>query len=145
MEPVFVALAALLVLGLGGYILLGGSILKPVAPSSQIDAFATAIAKQEGSNPTWNNPGDLTKSFGFSVLGVMNADGVLRFATSDDGWKALYKQLQDIVDGNSHFSLSMSLSSFGLEYSGDPNWATNVAGFLGVDTNTTLGQILGVS
>lgn len=115
----------------------------PPAPSAAIAAVAAAIAKAEGSNPDWNNPGDLTKSFGFPTAGVANSAGVLKFQSSDDGWRALYAQLQLIVSGGSHWTVDTTLEAFGLGYSGnDPNWAVNVAKYLGVDTNTSLGDIL---
>jgi hypothetical protein len=128
--------------------LLGGTLStshgpQPPAPSPAIAALAAAIATAEGSNPEWNNPGDLTKSFGFSTAGVANSAGVLKFQTSADGWNALYAQLSLIVSGGSHWKLGTSLSDFGLGYSGgDPNWAKNVANSLGVSEDSSLGDLL---
>jgi hypothetical protein len=122
---------------------LGGSSTQPTGPSAAIDALAAAIAVAEGSNPDWNNPGDLTKSFGFPTVGVANSAGVLKFKTSGDGWRALYAQLQLIVSGGSHWTLDTTLADFGLGYSGgDSNWAKNVANKLGVSTDSSLGDIL---
>ena len=117
---------------------------QPIAPSPGIQAMAKAIAKAEGSNPDWNNPGDLTLAFGYPTNGKANSAGVLKFVNSVDGWSALYKQLQLIVSGNSaYYSLDTTLAEFGDGYSGgDVNWAVNVARTLGVSTDATLGSIL---
>jgi hypothetical protein len=142
--PVIVALVAagllwFLATTLGGAV----SINKPQAPTMAIGLLADAIAKAEGSNPAWNNPGDLTKSFGYVTTGVANSDGVLIFLRLEDGWQALYKQLEAIISGNSHYTLSTTLADFGFGYSGgDRNWAVNVADALGVDPSVTLGSIL---
>lgn len=115
----------------------------PPAPSESILAMAKAIAVAEGSDPDWNNPGDLTLSFGFPTLGTANSAGVLKFQNCADGWQALYKQLEAIVNGNSRYSLSDTIASFGLGYSGgDSNWAVNVANELGVTPDTQLSDVL---
>ncbi len=138
--------------GLAVIILAGGLILYFImghrpqqtisSGNASVDALAKAISIAEGSNPSWNNPGSLTKSFGFSNQGPQNADGVLKFSTLNDGWQALYVQIQDILEGHSHFTLSETLDEFGLRWSGNPNWSVNVARELGVSTNTTLGEVL---
>lgn len=110
----------------------------------KVAALAAAIAKAEGSNPDWNNPGDLTLSFGYPTSGKVNSAGVLRFNNSVDGWNALYKQINLIISGGSaYYDLTTTLEDFGNGYAGgDPNWAVNVARTLGVDTSATLGSIL---
>lgn len=116
---------------------------RPAAPNAAIGAFALAIAFAEGSPAAWNNPGDLTKSFGFPNEGPQNKDGVLKFATAADGWNALYAQLQLIASGKSRYCLCTTLCAFGQGYAGDCNWANNVASQLpGVSSDTTLGEIL---
>lgn len=116
---------------------------QPPAPTQEIFDVAAAIAKAEGSNPDWNNPGDLTISFGYPTLGTVNADGVLKFQNHLDGWNALYKQLQSIISGGSRYTLQMTLAEFGQGYSGgDANWAKNVALELQTTPNATLGSIL---
>jgi hypothetical protein len=113
------------------------------APSDKVKRLAEAISVAEGSPFGWNNPGDLTKSFGYATLGVGNSAGVLKFATPQDGWNALYAQLNAIILGQSHWSLDTTLEDFGLGYSGgDSNWAVNVANQLGIDTSVTLREIL---
>lgn len=145
---------ALLVAGIGALILGGGAIVstttskkgctpQPPAPSPGIGAVANAIAYAEGSNPAWNNPGDLTASFGFPTTGTVNSAGVLAFASCADGWNALYAQLQLIIQGGSRYSLADTIRSFGQGYSGgDPNWATNVSAQLGVSPDTPLSGVL---
>lgn len=116
---------------------------QPDAPSPAILAVANAIALAEGSPAEWNNPGDLTISFGYPTVGVANSAGVLKFQNITDGWNALYKQLSAIVNGSSRYSLNDSLATFGIGYSGgDPNWSANVAKALGVDPGASLGSIL---
>jgi hypothetical protein len=116
---------------------------QPDAPSLAILAVANAIAIAENSPSDWNNPGDLTISFGYPTLGTANSAGVLKFENLADGWNALYRQLSAIVNGTSRYSLSDSLTDFGAGYSGgDPNWAINVARTLRVDPNVSLGSIL---
>jgi hypothetical protein len=133
------AIAAIYLLGVN----LSSSGNQPPAPSPAIFAVAKAIAAAEGSNPDWNNPGDLTASFGFPTSGTVNDAGVLKFNSSADGWNALYKQLESIVNGSSRYSLEDTIASFGLGYSGgDTNWAVNVANALGVTPDTQLSDVL---
>lgn len=115
----------------------------PPAPSPQILSMALAIQAAENSPAEWNNPGDLTASFGYPTVGVANSAGVLKFQNCMDGWNALYKQLGAIVNGTSRYSLQDTLATFGMGYSGgDPNWAQNVASKLGVTIDTPLGDLL---
>jgi hypothetical protein len=100
------------------------------APSPGLQALAKGIARAEGfyvagSLPNRShNPGDLTKSFGFSVSGVANREGVLIFATTEDGWQALYKQLQLIYSGGSRsFSTGMSVADFAAQWTQGKKYA----------------------
>lgn len=128
---------------------LGLSNLLPA--SGKIAAFALAIAKAEGFySPgtipaTSNNPGDL------KIPGSDNTTegGVTIFETIEDGWSALYHQLQIIVDGKSaNYNLDMTIAQMGAKYApaGDNNivgaWAKNVAAALGVSVNTPLRAVL---
>ncbi len=88
-----------------------------VAPG--IMALARGIARGEGFlvsgslSQRSHNPGDLTKSFGNAVTGVANKEGVLIFATLQDGWNALYSQLALIFAGNSKaYNLDMTILEF---------------------------------
>lgn len=87
--------------------------------SSNVMALARGIARGEGfySSGTLpqrsNNPGDLTKSFGFSTTGIANKEGVLVFASAEDGWNALYAQLGLIFDGTSRvYKADMTIWEF---------------------------------
>lgn len=117
--------------------------------STGIDALMQAIATAEGSleaHPDWNNPGDLTRDFGFNSLGPQNSDGVLAFATLNDGWGALRAQLELIASGGSRvYSTSDTILSMGHKWAGISQgtaWASNVAAALGVDPSTPIGEFL---
>lgn len=108
--------------------------------------LANAIKRAEGSNPEWNNPGDLTfNALSFETAGVANSEGVLKFVNAQDGWDALCHQCALMLTGQSHvYNLEMTLEEVGMKYSdGDPNWGKNVASFLGVPITTTLGELNG--
>jgi len=129
----------------------GGTVSGSNAPqgSNGIDGLMQAIATAEGSleaHPEWNNPGDLTRSFGFPNSGPQNADGVLAFDSIDDGWGALRAQLDDIASGGSHvYSTSDTILSMGHKWAGISQgtaWASNVAAVLGVDPSTPIGDFL---
>lgn len=112
--------------------------------SAPVTRFAEAIEKAEGSNPAWNNPGDLTvNALGAPTGGVANSEGVLIFADPQDGWNALCHQCALMLTGRSHvYSLDMTLEQVGAKYSdGNSAWAKNVAFFLGVPETTTLRQL----
>lgn len=109
-----------------------------------IDAFANAIAKAEGSDPSINNPGDLTTG-DFNpdnVLGEFNSAGVAVVDSIANGWAALYNKLGNALSGNSEiYSADMTIQEFADKFTGGDNadtWAQSVAGDLGVTTDTTL-------
>ena len=115
--------------------------------SGIVQQFAQAIASAEGYGvagaiPTLaNNPGDLELGdLGNGTLG----EGITVFSTIANGWAALYNQVGLMFSGKSKvYAPSMSISQVGNSYSGgDPNWAINVAAFLGVTTDTTLQSLL---
>lgn len=120
---------------------------RPAAPSGAIDRVANAIAIAEGfyvpqSVPSRaNNPGDL--KLGGDTLG---ATGITVFSSSDEGWIALYSQLEKIRDGQSqYYKPWMTISQVGNTYAGNAGgvaWASNVARSLGVDVQTTIGAVL---
>lgn len=117
--------------------------------SGGIDQLMQAIATAEGSleaHPDWNNPGDLTASFGFSNSGPQNSDGVLAFADVASGWGALRAQLELIASGRSRvYTASDSVLDMGYKWAGVSQgsaWASNVAAALGVDPSTPIGDFL---
>jgi len=113
--------------------------------------LAKAIAQAEGFGPPkaiptlGNNPGDLTGSDAgtFATLGVMNAEGVVRFTNLADGWTALYIKCNRMLSGKSLiYPLTLTLAQVGMKYSGgNPAWSRNVAAALGVPETTTLAQL----
>ena len=111
--------------------------------SPQVLKLANAIQVAEGSNPEWNNPGDLTFAGGFATCGFANSEHVLKFVNAEDGWNALCYQCDLMLSGRSRvYSLDMTLEQVGLKYSdGDPNWAKNVASSMGIPEQTTLAQL----
>ena len=56
--------------------------------SDSVVKFANAIKVAEGSNPLWNNPGDLKFADGYPTHGFANSEGVLLFNNAEDGWNA---------------------------------------------------------
>ena len=109
-----------------------------------IQDLATAIMKAEGGDVSGsvpnraNNPGDLK----LGDLGQGTINGVTVFPDFATGFAALQKQVGSMVDGSSkYYDPSQTLADVGNTYSGgDPNWAKNVANFLGVTPDTTLGD-----
>lgn len=110
-----------------------------------------AVAKAEGYGvpgaiPTRaNNPGDLTKSLGFSDTGeTLGAAGVVVFSTRDDGWGALDRQFTLIQNGESLHKLTDTILAFAHSYTAteQDQWAANVAAELGTDPSSTLDQYL---
>jgi hypothetical protein len=108
-----------------------------MADSTQTD-LADAIAYAEGFGvpgalPTVNNnPGDLTSG------GQLNV-----YPDSTAGYTALQGQLDRIAAGQSkYYNPSMSISQIGQVYAnGDPNWASNVADYLGVSPDTPFSSV----
>lgn len=122
--------------------------------SSGIIAMSEAIAFAEGFYIPGtipyraNNPGDLTAGdVGDTGQYIIAAGGIkiIAYPDANTGWNALYTKLQHIVDGLSHsYNPNMTLSQFARTYSGssDGSWLNNVISKLGVDSNTSIGDIL---
>lgn len=108
-----------------------------------VQRLFAAIKSAEGSNPDWNNPLDMTISLGLPNAGPQNQDGVLKFLNLADGVYVGCHQCWLMLTGKSEiYKLTDTLEVVGMKYSnGDPNWAKNVADFLGVSITTTLGEI----
>lgn len=106
--------------------------------------FSRAISVAEGSNPEWNNPGDLTFADGYPTCGFANSEHVLKFVNKDDGWAALYHQVWLMLTGKSKvYRLTDTIQEVGVKYAHDQGeWANNVAKELGVSITTTLGEII---
>jgi hypothetical protein len=89
-----------------------------------------------------HNPGDLKVSAVPSV--GRDAYGHLAFATAADGWRALYRQIQLILDGRSRiYTLDMTIAQMAEHYAeSSAAWSANVARTLGVPESATLRSLL---
>jgi len=116
--------------------------------SSRITRLAEAIAYAEGfyidgSRPQRNNnPGDLTSPLGFSFIGH---DGIyVIFSTLNDGWKALYKQVELMLTNRSGvYSNNMTILDVARRYTTtqQEEWANNVASRLGVTVDAIISEV----
>ena len=114
-----------------------------MAVSNPTVSIANAIANAEGFGvpgkiPTVrHNPGNLV------------ANGQIQtFATDQDGWNALYNQVNLMISGQSaYYSPGMTWNQIAQSWTttGPSTWASNVASTLGVDPNSTLGDYVGGS
>jgi hypothetical protein len=120
--------------------------LSSVDPN-KVAALANAIAFAEWSykgNPSTvknNNPGNLTRDFGFSTVGVWNSAGVLIFDSFADGWSALLNLVGQILGGNSSYDLNWTWQQFAAHYTGNDSpttWAAAAARSLGVTPDQTV-------
>jgi hypothetical protein len=119
-----------------------------VTYSQAVQRMAQAIARAEGYYlvgsvaDRLNNPGNLKKS---SVPSIgADTSGHLQFASKNDGWEALFRQLQLIVDGRSRvYTLDMTIAQMAARYAeSNLAWASNVARGLGVPVTTVLRDIM---
>ncbi|SRR6266566_3360450 len=113
-------------------------------PTNLISALANAIAQAEGYGvegaiPTMaNNPGDLVVgNVGYGTMG----SGITIFGSVQDGWNALYRELNLIFSGASKiYNTEMTFAEMAAHWTlteASP-WANNVASALGVTVYTTL-------
>jgi hypothetical protein len=113
---------------------LGANVQDSSLYSSQIQAFALAIAAAENSNAKYNNPGDL-KVYGWTgpTFGAGISD--LSGEPAGTGMNYLCQELQLIVNGQSaYYTLSMSIGQMATVWTGACNaasWAAKVAETLG--------------
>lgn len=114
-----------------------------------VESLSEAIAYAEGyyiegSRPNRNNnPGDLTVDITGTGVGF---DGpFVVYGSAYDGWQALRRQIEKMIDGTSSiYNRSMSILEIASRYTTTQvqSWANNVAGYLGVDTSVTLDSLL---
>ena len=119
---------------------------KNVAPTDKVKAIAQALAKAEGfyvpgSVPQRaHNPGDLK----LGDVGNGDISGKTIFLTDEDGWNALYHQINLMVSGESEFyDPSMSwrdIASIWVGTTDANNWMLNVTNSLKVLPDSTLGD-----
>ena len=115
------------------------------------DAFADAIAYAEGfyvfgsRAARNNNPGNLTVD---TIGRAVRYDGpFVVYGTVTDGWNALKRQIERMLDGTSAFySPEMTIRQIADVYTATDKaaWAANVASRLGVTVNTVLGDLAGI-
>lgn len=137
---IVIALGILAIAALGG-----GAVAIGTAP----DRLADAIAHAEGfyapgrTRPKRNNnPGNITDSFGFPIVGH---DGMFPiFETAAGGWAALKKQVSMMFDGSSrYYKPHMSIREIAENYTKTEQdiWALNVARALGVTVDTPIAEL----
>lgn len=138
--------AAVLLGALALFKVLGGAIPMSVTPSIQKIAQAIAFAEGfyvAGSRAARNhNPGDMTADLIGKSVGM---DGpFVVYANDNDGWQNLQKQISLWLDGGSrHATPDSTISDLSQFYTTTDQtaWASNVANHLGVDVNTSIGEI----
>jgi hypothetical protein len=142
----WIAIGAFVVLAGAG----GGYIVSKL--DQVVESMAQAIQQAEG----WyegsfsfrtNNPGNITDMGRPGQIGtVTNPNSGITFPvfdTYENGFAALVWKLKRAFTGASSTYLpTMSIYEFFDKYSGDRNEAETVAGLLGIDPNTTLGDLI---
>jgi hypothetical protein len=111
----------------------------------KVQTFAEAIARAEGSNPAYNNPGDFTaKAIGWT--GPTFGEGIAIFPTPDEGWNRLYFELWLIQTGRSGvYSLdgdTIATMAHKWTATNPDQWAAAVAQYSGLTVDTTLRSAL---
>jgi hypothetical protein len=127
----------------------GGGVALVSGTDALIQKIAEGIATAEGyfvagSRPNRNNnPGDLTLDLGFPSIGK---DGMfVIFATAEDGWNALRRQVSLMLSNQSQiYNSAMSIFDVASRYTTTDvaAWASTVAQYVGVDVSTPLNQIV---
>ena len=70
---------------------------------------------------------------------------VKTFATVEEGWQALYQQVERMLAGSSLYPANWTISQVAQRYTGEAayaNWARIVAGRLGVSVDTVFSEIV---
>jgi len=116
---------------------------------SAINAFAVAIAYAEGFYVNGsraqrnNNPGNITLDITNEGIGK---DGpFIIYATAEDGWQALKKQVSMILNNTSGiYNSEMTIAEIAEKYTATEQaaWAMNVASKLGISPTTKISSLL---
>ena len=124
-----------------------------VYPELRLDDVARAIARAEGfyrkgTIPNrYHNPGDLKAVRGFKLPGQkgVGKGRHIIFRTDADGWAALRRQLQLVLDGRSkHYTADMNFNQISRKYAQNwRSWAKQVTHVLGVSGTVTLREYIG--
>ncbi len=135
-------------IGLAAVVIIGASNSVNSIAEIVIQKIAEAIATAEGffvsgSRPARdNNPGDLTLDLIGKSIG---RDGPFPiFATAEDGWENLRKQVSLMFSGSHIYNPSMTIREIANKYTQTEkdSWAANVAAYLGVSIDTRLSDLL---
>lgn len=125
--------------------------INPIDPSPSLRAFAVAISKAEGFGtvnaiPTRaKNPGDLARGdIGYGVLG---SEKITVYASEEDGWQALYRQLNLIARRKSaYYTPDTTIAEMAIKYAPGAqavNWARNVSQALNASPTDKIGIWIG--
>lgn len=126
----------------GAAALIGGGAV--MVTSERVRRFAEAVARAEGwyaTGPGTPNRGQRANNPG----NIMSPEWTLvQYATPEDGWAALYRQIDLALTGRSrYYKPTMSIWQMAETYVGHAgweDWARNVARFLGVTVHTPIGE-----
>jgi len=114
-----------------------------------IQKFMGAVACAEGSDVSGsiparaNNPGNLTDDgdVGYGTIDTSGPYGakITIYPTLAAGEKALHDKIARILNGHSHtYPLEFTIAEVGRTWAGAPEWAENVAKYLGVSVDVQL-------
>ena len=117
--------------------------------SPAVQSLARAIATAEGFYRAGSAPARAHNPGAIKVPGwtgpTTGTQGISVFGSDAEGWAALHRQLQLIVDGDSGvYSLSMTIDGMAQRWTSTDAgpWAAIVAGQLGVSRQTRLSGVL---
>lgn len=110
---------------------------------SAVSTLQAAIIQLEGSNPAYNNPGDITDEFEGATGSYFGTSVPIPiYSTPAAGLAALEQKLSNIYNGNSSvYNTNMTLDQFGTVYGGSSTYGASLANILGVPSSTPLSQI----
>jgi hypothetical protein len=112
--------------------------------SDPIAAVAEAIARAEGYYVPGSLPQRANNPGGLRLYG--ETAGITQFQTPEQGWQALYSQLEWVAAGLSqYYQPSMNWWEFGAVWTGGDNaatWTRNVTAYLGLAPDSPIGQTI---
>jgi hypothetical protein len=120
----------------------------------KVSQMATAIAKTEGffvkgTIPNrCHNPGDLRSSIKNAYPGQIGLakHGYIIFKSDAWGWAGLEKQIQMIIDGESHqYDQSMTFAEIAKVYAASPQWSKTFCKILKISSQLTFEQYFGLA
>ena len=123
-----------------------GADVQSYSPLANAIANAEGFGKSDAVPTRANNPGDLeVGDVGYGTITAKGGQQITIFGNVGDGWARLNRQIDLIFSGRSrYYKPDETLNDFGSTYSGgSPSYGSNLANFLGVDSNATLSQANG--